>query len=113
MLKVTDNRLPSLAPAVELTTTNGRQAGETITFKARRASGKTPLLKVVWSFGDGITLEGLTVNHTYTHAGPYTVHVRAAGLDGTASEQALPIAITGALATGFKPQENRRFDGPQ
>jgi len=53
------------------------EVGETITFDATASFDPDgTVVKYVWYFGDESTRTGVTINHTYTLAGDYTVILR-------------------------------------
>jgi PKD repeat protein len=63
-----------------------------------------------WDFGDGSTLDGMEVHHTYTHEGQYDVHVTATGLDAIANSKALKVSISGTISTHFVPEDKKRLE---
>ncbi len=69
------------------------------------------MLRVTWKFGDGVTLEGMSVEHAYTHSGSYTVHAHNIGIGGASSDRTFPVTITGAVNTKFIPHDIRRYSG--
>jgi hypothetical protein len=62
-----------------------------------------------WDFGDGVTLEGNEVNHTYTEPGDYDVKLMATGLSGMSAEEHFSLRISGHMATTFEPQNIKRY----
>jgi len=80
--------LVSVTPSTQLTT-----VGSTVQFVASVTGNVTT---VSWSFGDGATAIGLSVNHTYTEPGTYLVFVNASGPSGYANnlKTLIPISIS-------------------
>jgi hypothetical protein len=109
VLKVIRNDLPTVPPAAVATVPSTGDAGETLHFNARAASEKAPVLAYAWDFGDGTSLAGAEVDHAYTHAGTFQVHLHATGLDGSSSEQSSSITIHGAVSTKYVPGDKRRL----
>lgn len=52
--------------------------------------------RVTWDMGDGTTLEGARVTHTYAEAGTYRVRASAEGADGRRATSELSIQVTGS-----------------
>ena len=113
MFKIVDTKAPVARPSIAASFPSTAKAGETLHFSAKNTQDQAPLLRVTWDFGDGVITtssnDGLEVDHTYTHAGSYTVHTHAVGIGNVASDQTFPITITGAVATKFVPAEKRRL----
>ena len=59
-----------------------------------------PALDYHWDFGDGVTANGRTQNHTYTLAGSYTVKLTVSGVDGVPAERSFSIAVDGLEEIG-------------
>jgi alpha-galactosidase len=108
MFKLIDNAIAAVLPPLEVHSAAGGKAGEGLTFSAEGESAEAPMLACHWDFGDGTTLDGMKVHHTYTHSGEYTVHVTAAGLDATATSKTVTVAISGSIPTRFVPAEKKR-----
>lgn len=83
-------------------------AGAPVTFDAAAAGvKKEPLTnaRFVWSFGDGGTIEGKRVEHTYHYPGKYVVMVTAASGEWNATDRkevaiAAPALVLSALKEG-------------
>jgi hypothetical protein len=108
MFKLIDNAISAVPPPFEVHLAANGKAGETLTFSAEGDPAVTPVLGCHWDFGDGTTLEGLKVNHTYTHSGEYTVHVTAVGLNAIANSRTVTVSISGSIPTRFVPAEKKR-----
>ncbi len=89
-LVVTISCIPISDPAFTWTPLNPN-AGEAVTFNGT-ANGLEPIT-YAWSFGDGGTGTGPTVQHTYTQAGTYTVVMTATNCGGD-----VPISHTVVVA---------------
>ncbi|RRA49829.1 alpha-galactosidase [Acidipila sp. EB88] len=109
MVKIMRSDAASAAPGVSLHIDSTGKAGATLTFRAAALDEHEPVLRYLWQFGDGVVAEGFDVTHAYTHAGTYTVQVKAKGLSGAAAEMHQSITVTGAIATRFLPERKERF----
>jgi alpha-galactosidase len=108
MFKLIDNAVPSTTPSFEVHSAGKAKAGEAVTFSAEGAPGELPVLTCHWDFGDGTTLDGMKVHHTYTHSGEYSVHATATMLDTIASSKTVTVSISGSIPTRFAPAEKKR-----
>jgi hypothetical protein len=109
VLKLIDESVPPAEPRVEIRSAASAKAGDSLIFGALPASfGAAPVLACHWDFGDGSSSDGMTVTHTFTHAGDYTVRVTATGLGATTSQQALTVPVTGEVSTQFDPARKLR-----
>jgi hypothetical protein len=108
MLKLIDNSVPAIQPSVELQLPASAKAGETITFGAEASLSEAPVLTCHWEFGDGSSRDGMRVQHAYTHAGEYDVHVTVTGLDGITNSMTTKVSISGNVSTRFVPSDKRR-----
>jgi hypothetical protein len=108
VVKLVDESIPASRPEVEITHHSEEQAGAQVAFAAID-KGSDPLLSYHWDFGDGVSLDGSTVQHTYTEPGEYQVHLTAKGLDGLDAEDHFQIRISGNIPTTFDPQHNKRL----
>lgn len=109
MIKIIDQSRSATAPQLGVDCPATGRSGEAITCSAR-ALNSEPIRALHWDFGDGVTGDGVKVQHTWTEPGDYTVRVRAAGLDGRSVEKALPLRIAGYLSTTFRPAQIRRLE---
>jgi hypothetical protein len=108
MLKLIDNAVPAAPPAFEVQSPAMGKAGETLTFSGEGSSAEAPVLSYHWVFGDGSAADGIKVDHAFTHAGEYAVHVTATGLDATANSKDVKVKISGNIATRFVPADKKR-----
>ena len=58
------------------------QVGKSISLSAE-VNGKSDAYSYAWNFGDGSTAAGVTVSHTYTAAGNYTLSLTVHGTKGS------------------------------
>src|SRR5450631_3488288 len=108
VLKLIDNSVPALQPPFEIQSANGAKAGEPLALSAVPSSGEAPVLACHWDFGDGSSADGLKVQHAFTHAGEYDVHVTVTGLGGIANRKTSRISITGDVSTRFEQEAKQR-----
>jgi alpha-galactosidase len=111
MLKLIDKSLPALPPPFEIGSSVGAKAGETLSFSAAASSAsEAPVLICHWDFGDGSSLDGMQVKHTYTHPGRYDVQATVTGLDATTNHKTVSISISGEVPTRFEPADKVRAE---
>ncbi len=109
VFKIVDAHVPAVAPAVKTEHPSAGNAGGAITFAARSQGGDA-VLSYHWDFGDGVTVEGSDVKHTYTEPGEFKVQVTAAGLSGLSAEDHFQLRISGHMSTTFAPQNIKRYE---
>ena len=112
MYRLTDVHQHVTQPEVTLSVPSAAKAGETLSLASIAASASGPVLAVSWQFGDGTTSDGFKVEHTYTHAGTYTVKCHSVGLAGRTAEQSASITVTGSISTSFRPEKKVRLVEP-
>jgi alpha-galactosidase len=110
MLKLIDNSVPAVQPAVEVRSPTSAKAGETLMLKASASSLGAPVLTCHWDFGDGSSMDGMEVHHAFTHAREYQVNVTATGLDATTSLKSFSVSISGDVSTRFDPANKQRAE---
>jgi alpha-galactosidase len=108
MLRLIDNSAPAIEPAIEIRAASGAKAGEAVAFTASAASAEAPLLTCRWEFGDGSAMEGMHVQHAYTHPGQYQVNVIVTGLAATTSRNTVSVSISGDVSTRFDQANKQR-----
>ena len=108
MLKLIDNSVPAIEPAFEVQSATSAKAGETLTFKAVASSAQAPVLTCHWDFADGSSVDGMEVQHAFTHSGDYDVRATATGLDATTNRKSLTVSISGDVSTRFRQSEKQR-----
>ncbi len=109
VLKIIDSSVPAGAPSVTVRAPEAAQAGRAIPFSAQADPVGVPVVAYKWDFGDGTHSETGSPSHTYTHAGQFTVHLAAQGLDGLPFEKAMTIKIDGKIDTRFAPTKKQRL----
>jgi alpha-galactosidase len=113
VLKIIDTSIPTAAPAVNVEVVANADVGKTVHFSAEADPAGVPALLYRWSFGDGTSADGSTVNHSYTHAGEFTVRLQANGLDGLPFEKSVSLKVTGKLDSRFSPPNKKRLTKTQ
>jgi PKD repeat protein len=110
MLKLIDKSMPALPPPFEISSAAAdAKAGETLAFSAEASSSsQTPLLTCRWDFGDGLSLEGMQVQHAFTHAGRYDVQATVTGLDATTNRKTVTVSISEDVPTRFEAADKTR-----
>jgi alpha-galactosidase len=109
IFKIVNTGMAAQPPAVTANVASSGKAGEAIVFQAA-SDEDNPALSYSWEFGDGVTLDGAKIAHTYTHAGVYSVHLKATGFAPTPNVQTFPVTITGSIMTKFVPENKHRFE---
>lgn len=113
MFRIVNGCVKPAPPGFSASVIEAAKAGESIFFKAEALDTGAPVLQWQWNFGDGVADEGASVEHTYTSAGQYKVHLRAVGIGGSTAEKEFTIAIRGSISTRFVPERKRRPAEPQ
>jgi alpha-galactosidase len=108
MLKLIDNSVPAIQPPFEIRSETGAKAGETSTFRAAASSPEAPVLTCHWDFGDGSNMDGLQVQHAFTHSGDYEVHATVTGLGATTNRKTFTVSISSDVSTRFRQSEKQR-----
>jgi alpha-galactosidase len=109
MFKIVNTKIAALAPPVTVEVASSAKIGEAVSFSATASDEDNPALRYEWDFGDGVSLEGAKVRHTYTHDGVFTARLSATGFAGEMTSKTVTIAVTGSLNTKYAPQDKRRF----
>jgi len=109
MIKILDTSIPAAAPLVKTHVPDQIETGKPASFLAERSSNNVPAVSYHWNFGDGTSAEGASVRHTFTHAGNYTLHLRAEGIEGLAFDTDVPVAVAGKVDTSFHPERYQRY----
>ena len=103
MLKIIDASIPAAAPNVTAKIPQQATVGDAQTFSAEVTSDGVPAVEYRWDFGDGTSLSGREVRHTYTHRGTFTVHLAAEGIEGMPFEKSMQLETSGQFDTKFNP----------
>lgn len=112
MIKLIDQNVPETAPVIRAEVPASGKAGETFTVAGDGETGSVPVVEYSWDFGDGISAKGHSVSHAYTHAGEFTIVLKAEGVDGGESQKSFSVKVTGRLDAFTKLRDNRRFREP-
>ena len=111
IVKILDTSIPASAPVVKVEIPEKIEAGKLATFSAQTSLGPdhVPALAYHWDFGDGTSVEGTSVTHTYTHAASFTARLTVEGIEGLPFEKDFPVAVTGEVDTIFRPELYQRY----
>jgi alpha-galactosidase len=109
MMKIIDTSITASAPSVNVRVPEKIETGKPMTLLAQDAAESAPVLSYRWDFGDGTGAEGSSVTHAYTHAGRFTIHLTAEGIDGVPFEKTLTVSATGEIDNIFRPELYRRY----
>lgn len=109
LIKLVDQSMPAMMPAVTADVPTSAQAGQPVTFFASAVGSLVPALSYHWDFGDGTAADGARAAHTYTRAANYTVQLSVPGIDGLTARQSFSIAVTGYPGSAFDLEHNRRY----
>jgi alpha-galactosidase len=110
MVKIVDISIAASAPSVNVQAAEKIEAGKPATLSAQSAAGSVPALSYHWDFGDGTSADGSSVTHSYTHAGNFTVHLIAEGIEGVPFEKSMTISVTGEIDNVFRPELYQRYN---
>ena len=78
--------------------------GQPAEFLANTDANSVAALDYRWEFGDGTRSSGSEVRHTFTHAGDFTIHLTAEGIEGVPFEKTQQISVSGSFDSTFNPQ---------
>jgi alpha-galactosidase len=109
MVKIVDSSVAASAPSIKVHLPEKIETGKMATFSAESEAGSVPALLYHWDFGDGTSAEGASVTHAYTHAGSFTVRLRAEGIEGVAFEKSFAVSSTGTIDTIFRPERYEKY----
>jgi alpha-galactosidase len=109
MLKIVDTAVAPSAPTINVHAPEKIETGRPAVFSAESSNAGVPALSYRWEFGDGTSLEGATVVHSYTHAGEFTVQITADGIEGIPLKQNLEVSVSGNIDTVFRPELYQRY----
>ncbi|HLI35084.1 MAG TPA: PKD domain-containing protein, partial [Terriglobia bacterium] len=109
LIKLVDQSMPAMMPAVTANVPASAQAGQPVAFSASAVGSLVPALSYHWDFGDGTATDGARVTHTYTRAADYNVQLSAPGIDGLTARQSFSISVTGYPGSAFDLEHNRRY----
>jgi hypothetical protein len=94
-LSVYDAAPPTVASAAA---TGSKLAGEAVTFAVAATDEFSAIGAPAWTFGDGGTGSGASVQHLYTAPGTYTARVTVTDAAGNASAKDVAVVVTSPVA---------------
>jgi alpha-galactosidase len=110
VLKLIDSSVAAVPPAFEIKSPSTAKAGESVAFSAAAASPDAPILGLHWDFGDGSSMDGMKVQHAFTHAGEYQVQVTGTGLGAITERKSAAVSVSGDVSTRFRPADKHRAE---
>jgi hypothetical protein len=112
VIKLIDQSVPEAAPVIRAEVPASTKPGETFRVSGDTDAGSVPVVEYSWNFGDGVSAQGRNAKHAYTHAGEFTIVLRAEGVDGGESQKSFTVKVTGKLDAFTKLRDNKRFREP-
>ena len=113
MLKIINTSVPPAAPTVSAKVPERATVGLPVQFSAESPAAGVSVLEYHWDFGDGTSLTGQIVSHTFTHSGAFAVHLIAEGIEGIPFEREFQVSVAGSLDTHFDPKRIRPLGEPR
>jgi alpha-galactosidase len=104
MFKVIDSSIPAAAPQVNAHIPEQASVGRPTEFAAEIEPASVSVLSYHWDFGDGTSVSGPAVQHTFTHRGTFTVHLTADGIEGIPFEKSQEVSVAGSFDSTFNPE---------
>lgn len=104
MFKVIDSAVPAAAPQMNVHIPEQVLVGQPAEFLANTDANGIAALDYRWEFGDGTHSSGSEVRHTFTHAGDFTIHLTAEGIEGVPFDKTQKISVSGSFDSTFNPQ---------
>jgi alpha-galactosidase len=104
MFKILDSSIPAASPQINAHFPEHAAVGQPAAFSAEPEAESVPVLDYTWDFGDGTSLSGREVRHTFTYPGTFTIHLKADGIEGMEFEKTSQISVSGKFNTTFDPQ---------
>lgn len=95
LLKIIDTSIPSAPPNVSTSVPSRAKRGERIEFSVQASALGVPAVNYHWDFGDGVSVDGPTVSHAYTHMGTFKVNLRVEGVDGLPAQKTFLVNVSG------------------
>ena len=98
LIKIIDDSVPApQPPSIKFTAPSKGQIGAALRFTGAPTGTGVPALSYHWDFGDGVVTEGSSIEHTYTLAAKYQVHLTVSGVDGVPYNNTSTVVISGTL----------------
>jgi len=104
MFKIIDSSIPAAAPQVNAYIPEHASVGQPTAFSAQTEANGVPAVDYRWDFGDGSSVSGAAVQHTFTHRGDFTIHLIADGIEGVPFDKTQQISVSGSFDSTFDPQ---------
>ncbi len=102
-IRIKENPDDTTPPLAIIDGPSTAREGDLVTFDGSRTFSLSPIRRYDWSFGDGSTASGRTVNHTYNRAGTYTVLLTVVAENGLRSSATHQIRIDSRLDPSTAP----------
>ena len=109
MLKIVDPSIAASAPSVSVQAAEKIETGKPAAFSAQNSAEGVPALAYHWDFGDGTSVDGAAVTHSFTHTGSFPVHLKVEGIEGVPFEKTFPVSVSGAIDVIFRPELYRLY----
>jgi alpha-galactosidase len=109
MLKMVDTTMAPSAPSLNIHPAEKIETGKPAMFSAESSAEGVPAISCRWDFGDGTSAEGMSVTHSYTHAGNFALHLTAEGIEGVPFEKTFQVTVSGKIDTVFRPELYERY----
>lgn len=84
-------------------------SGEVVRFTTRTRTADVAIVRYKWSFGDGTSAEGASVEHTYTQPGVYKLSLKAIDLDSRVTRKTFTVKSVGSISSVFVPERKERL----
>ncbi len=107
IFKIVDTSIPAAPIKLDVHVPHEGKPGATLHFAAHGKEEGEPVISYRWDFGDGVTGDGESVVHTYTHAGKFQGILRSEGVNGISNVQKFRVALEGRINTQFIPAQQR------
>jgi alpha-galactosidase len=111
LIKLVDTSVAAAAPSISAQVPADARAGEAVALSADAQGSTVPAIAYRWDFGDGTRASGSQVDHTYTMAGTFAVHLTVEGIEGLSAHKDTSVKVTGYPSTAFRLKQNRRYTG--
>lgn len=109
LLKIIDSSVSEQKPVAKILASTDVKTGADVSFNAENAKENNPVIVYRWNFGDGTTLDGQHITHTYTRPGKYDVTLTAVGLGEVTATSTTTLSVMGNMSTRFHPETQRRL----
>jgi PKD repeat protein len=108
-IKINEDPAETTPPIAVISAPSNGRIGESIRFDAGRSTSLSPIVSYRWSFGDGTSANGVSVDHTYNQANTYRVNLTVIAENGLSGSDNVNIRIDSVL----NPADlQARIEGP-